>query len=103
MEGGVRFTQGQSKSRKKEGIERGGGAQHLLARVENQPLPGKQVLRIAEGDERVVDRPSAGEKPSHKRQTAKQKGNEQIAFFCGTHSMIIAGGWVVRGAPTNSP
>ncbi len=72
--GALHPAEGQRKERHEGGIERGGGAQYLLARVEDQPLPGKQVLGVTEGDERVVDRARAGEQPRGDGEGGEQEG-----------------------------
>ena len=45
-------------------IERCGCAQYLLARVVNKAFSCKNIARIAEGDERVINGARAGDQPS---------------------------------------
>jgi hypothetical protein len=87
----LRAAEGQREERHEGGIERGGGAQHVLGGVEDQALPGKEILGVTEGDERVVDRPCAGQQPGEDGEGDEEQGEDQIASFEGRHVLIIVG------------
>lgn len=86
----MRAPEGQRQGSHEQGIERGGGAQNLFTRIEDQAAACQKVLRVAKGDECVINGARAGNQTSNNSHGDDQARNKPFprAVFHEKNSIL---------------